>query len=325
MPISLATEPCSEMFAGRILITGAEGFVGRHLLPAVRAACPEAEIIGTARGTETGERLDITDPQQVREVFSRLKPDACIHLAAIAAVGAARSSPARAWAVNLHGTLNLADAILTTVSQCRLIYVSSAECYGATFKSGVPVHEDAALAPMNLYAATKGAAELALGALAGEGLRVLRLRPFNHTGPGQSEDFVVPAFAGQIARIEAGLMPPEMAVGALDPERDFLDIRDVCRAYVAALARFDKLPNNQAINIGSGSSVKIGTILQMLLAQSPARITVRQDPARLRPVEIERAAGDNTRARELLGWQPRHALAQTLESVLAFARRRYAG
>ncbi len=313
------------MSPGQILITGAEGFVGGHLLPVLKSAFPEAKIIGTARGTETGERLDITDRRQVLEVFSRFQPDACIHLAAIAAVGAARSSPARAWDVNLHGTLNLADAILAAAPRCRLVYISSAECYGATFKSAVPVREDAALAPMNLYAATKAAAELALGALAGEGLRVLRLRPFNHTGPGQGEDFVVPAFAGQIARIEAGLMPPEMAVGALEPERDFLDIRDVCRAYAAALARFDELPNNQVINIGSGSSVKIGTILQMLLAQSPARIAVRQDPARLRPVEIERTAGDGARARELLGWQPRHALADTLESVLAFARRRYAG
>jgi GDP-4-dehydro-6-deoxy-D-mannose reductase len=176
---------------------------------------------------------------------------------------------------------------------------------------------------MNLYAATKAAAELALGALTGEGLRLLRLRPFNHTGPGQTTDFVVPAFADQIARIEAGLMPPEIAVGALDPERDFLDIRDICSAYVSSIKLFDDLPNNTIINIASGRAVKIGSILELLLGQAKARIAVKQHQSRMRPVEIRRAIGDARLARKLLNWQPQFELAETLDIVLNFARQRH--
>jgi GDP-4-dehydro-6-deoxy-D-mannose reductase len=308
------------MSLDRILVTGADGFVGRHLLAALAVAFPLASIIGTSRFAGQGELLEITDAEQTREVFARLQPDICIHLAAIAAIGEARSNPRQAWEVNLHGTLNVANAILAQAPQCRMIFISSAECYGASFKSGLPLDEDTALAPMNLYAATKAATELALGVLAGDGLRLLRLRPFNHTGPGQAEAFVAPAFAGQIARIEAGLMPPEIAVGALTPERDFLDVRDICTAYIACMQKFDSLPNNLAINIASGKTVKIGAILDILLARSSASITVRQDPARLRPVEISRAVGDTARANTLLGWRPYFALEDTLQTVLNFAR-----
>jgi GDP-4-dehydro-6-deoxy-D-mannose reductase len=255
-------------------------------MAASRAAFPASGIIGTSRGPGQDEILDITDAEQARELFFRLQPDICVHLAGIAAVGAARSNPRLAWDVNLQGSLNIAGAILAAAPQCRLVFVSSSECYGESFKPGLKLDETAILAPMNLYAATKASAELALGVLAGEGLRLLRLRPFNHTGPGQTEDFVVPAFAAQIARIEAGLAAPEMAVGALQPERDFLDIRDVCAAYVAAIRHFDDIPNNQVINIASGRPVRIGAMLDMLLAFSSRLIAVRQDPARLRPVEI---------------------------------------
>jgi GDP-4-dehydro-6-deoxy-D-mannose reductase len=304
----------------RILVTGSEGFVGRHLMSALGSAFPAAEIIGSSRSPEHGELLEITDGEQTCEALSRLQPDVCVHLAGIAAIGTARSNPRQAWDVNLHGTLNVANAILMAAPQCRLIFISSAECYGASFKAGVPLSEDANLAPMNLYAATKSATELALGVLAGEGLRLLRLRPFNHTGPGQNEEFVVPAFAGQIARIEAGLVEPEMAVGALTPERDFLDIRDVCSAYVASIQKFDCLPNNQVINIASGMTMRIGAILDILLANATRPIAVRQDPSRMRPVEIIRALGDASRARALLDWQPRFALEDTLKAVLNFAR-----
>jgi GDP-4-dehydro-6-deoxy-D-mannose reductase len=163
------------MSLDRILVTGAEGFVGRHLVPALGAAFPAARIIGTSRMAEQGEVLEVTDAEQTFGAISRLQPDACIHLAGIAAIGAAQSNPRQAWEVNLHGTLNVANAILSGAPQCRMIFISSAECYGASFKAGLPLNEEAALAPMNLYAATKAAAELALGVLAGEGLRLLRL------------------------------------------------------------------------------------------------------------------------------------------------------
>jgi GDP-4-dehydro-6-deoxy-D-mannose reductase len=303
-----------------ILVTGAGGFVGRHLAPALRAAFPAARIIGTSHAADADENFDITDRNQAREIISRLQPDICLHLAGISAIGHARAGPRRAWEVNLHGTLNIAEAILAAAPECRLIFISSGECYGENFKPGLPLSETAALAPLNLYAATKAAAELALGAMTGDGLHLLRLRPFNHTGPGQTEDFVVPAFAGQIARIEAGLAPPEISVGALDPERDFLDIRDVCGAYIASIRTIGELANNRIINIASKRAVKIGAILELLLARAKCAISVRQDPARLRPVEILRAVGDASLAAEILDWRPQFGLEETLDTVLNFAR-----
>ncbi len=285
----------------------------------MQAAFPDAEILAT--GLAAAQKLDVTDAVAVERLFSSFQPDACVHLAGIAAIGMAKAEPRQAWAVNFHGSLNVGQAILAVAPQCRMIFISSAEVYGASFKSGAVLDETALLAPLNLYAATKAAAELALGAMTSDGLRLLRLRPFNHTGPGQSEAFVVPAFAGQIARIEAGLAQPEIAVGALEPERDFLDVRDVCAAYVAGLAAFDRLANNSVLNLASGKPARIGDILDRLLAQTGANIRVTTDPKRLRAVEITRAVGDASAARRLLGWQPTYGLDQTLTDVLMASRK----
>jgi len=305
----------TAMTCRTVLVTGAGGFVGKHLLPALRTALPQMRIIGMDR------LLDVTDPDNVCKTFARLRPDICVHLAAVAGAEKARMDPARAWAVNLHGALNIAEAILHRAPNCRLIFASSADCYGASFFTGKPVEETAPLSPMSVYAATKAAADLALGAKAAEGLRLLRLRLFNHTGPGQLESFVVPAFAGQIARIEAGLAPPEIAVGALQIERDFLDIRDVCAAYATCIARFDELPDNQVFNIASGQPVRIGMILDKLLTSTAFDIRIRPDPAKLRPNDIPRVTGNPEKARDILNWKPRHSLHETLDAVLAHCRR----
>ena len=308
------------MIPARILVTGAEGFVGPHLRVALAARFPGATIIGTGQRPGAGVMLDITDRAAVFTALAAWQPDVCVHLAGISAIGQAKAAPGRAWAVNLHGSLNIAEAILEGAPGCRMIFVSTAECYGSSFAAGRPLDETAMLNPMNLYAVTKAATELALGSLTAQGLRLLRLRPFNHTGPGQSEAFVVPAFAQQIARIEAGLAAPVIKVGALTPERDFLDVRDVCAAYVACVEQVDAIPNNQIINIASGRAVRIGLILETLLAAARCPIAVEEDPAKLRPVEITRAVGDAGYAQRVLGWQPRIALAETLQTVLAAAR-----
>jgi GDP-4-dehydro-6-deoxy-D-mannose reductase len=303
-----------------ILVTGAGGFVGQHLMPALRAAFPQARVLGTGLTGDAQLALNITDEAVIRAVMASEKPDFCVHLAGIAAIGAARADPAQTWAVNCFGALNVGRAILAEAPACGMLFISSSEVYGASFKPGLALDETAPLAPMNVYAATKAAAEMGLCALAADGLRVVRLRPFNHTGPGQRDDFVVPAFAGQIARIEAGLAPPELLVGTLDTERDFLDIRDVCAAYIACIRHFGQIPNNQALNIATGSAIRIGAMLDMLLAQATCPIRVKQDPARLRPSEIMRAAGNPQRAMQLLNWQPTHRFAATLATVLAAAR-----
>ena len=290
----------------RILVTGAAGFVGGHLVPTLRTTYPDAAILTPA--------FDVTDPAATETVLTDAAPDAVIHLAAIAAPTDARRDPARAWAVNLHGTLTLARAILKTAPTATLLFAGTADAYGASFRAGSPLDETAPLAPQNTYGATKAAADLALGAMAADGLRVIRARPFNHTGPGQSDAFVVPAFARQIARIEAGLQPPVIRTGDLTPRRDFLDVRDVCRAYAACLAA--DLPAGAILNLASGIPRPIGDILHALLASMRHQVTVETDPARLRPNDIPSAAGDAAFARHLLSWTPVIPWDQTLADVL---------
>jgi GDP-4-dehydro-6-deoxy-D-mannose reductase len=305
----------------RVLVTGAGGFVGRHLLPALAAAFPAAKIIGTGQNGGTDISLDITDITAVKAAFESFQPDICVHLAAIAAISAAKGDPDLTWRVNFFGALNVGQAIMAAAPACKMLFISSSETYGASFRPGTPLDETAPLAPMNIYAASKAAAEMGLSALSAEGLRLIRLRPFNHTGAGQSEAFVIPSFAGQIARIEAGLAPPEMVVGTLETERDFLDVRDVCRAYIACIEHFDRLPNNQVVNIASGQPLKVQNILDLLLAQSNTAIAVRQDSARLRKAEIMRAAGIANIARDTLHWQPRIPLGETLAWILQESHR----
>jgi GDP-4-dehydro-6-deoxy-D-mannose reductase len=295
----------------RILLTGADGFVGGHLLPRLRAAFPDADITACTIAT-----LDITDPVSVAGTVSRVRPDAIVHLAAIAAVPAARQDPWGTWQVNLYGTLTLAEAILREVPGCSFVFPSSAEVYGGSFRAGTALDETAMLAPLNLYAATKAAADLALGALVGDGLRLIRLRPFNHTGPGQSATFVVPAFARQLARIERRLQPPVLHVGALTPERDFLDVRDVCAAYVACLRRAEALPPGSIFNLASGTPRRIGEVLAELTALAGVEARVETTAGLLRPTEITRAVGNAAAARAALGWAPTMPWRQTLADVL---------
>ena len=304
----------------RILITGAAGFVGRHLLAALHADLPDAVLLTPAQAD-----CDITDADAVAALVARARPTACVHLAAIAAIPTARRDPHAAWRVNLDGTLNLARALAAHAPEATLLFVSSADIYGASFRAGHAVDESVAPAPLNTYAATKAAADLALGALAAEaGLRCIRVRPFNHTGPGQSPDFVVAAFARQVARIAAGLQPEVLRVGALEPRRDFLDVRDVCAAYVACLRRRDALPAGAILNLASGHPRRIGEVLDTLLARAGVHARIESEASLLRPSDILLAAGDATRAGRLLDWQPRIAWEQTIDDVLADWRARVA-
>ncbi|HKD75911.1 MAG TPA: GDP-mannose 4,6-dehydratase [Ktedonobacterales bacterium] len=298
----------------RVLITGASGFVGRPLLPLLRDAFSTAELFA--------QRFDVTDDNQVVAAVRETRPDACIHLAAISTVAQAKQDPDEAWRVNLNGTLHVARALLRHAPDCRLVFASSAEIYGSSFAGGQTLDEGAVLAPMNSYAASKAAADLALGAMAAEGLRSIRLRLFNHTGPGQSEAFVVPAFARQIVLIQSGRQAPPLRVGELAASRDFLDVCDVCHAYVACLLHGHELAPDTIINIASGMPRRIGDILQALLDLAGLRTEVLPDPARMRRSQIPSAIGDNSRARQLLGWSPRVPWQHTLINVLADWRSR---
>ena len=298
----------------RILVTGLGGFVGRHLPPAIAAVLPGATILPLG--------CDITDRNAVADAVEAARPDLCLHLAAIAAIGVARADPDQAWAVNLHGTLHLAAAILRHAPACPLLLVSSADAYGLSFQLGRKLDEGALLAPLNTYAATKAAADLAVGALVADGLKSVRLRAFNHIGPGQAPDFAIPAFARQIALIGAGKQEPVLRTGNLDTQRDFLDVRDVARAYAAALAKAPDLPSGTILNIASGTPRRIGDMLDRLLSIAGVTARIETESARVRTTDIPLAIGDAAAARKLLGWSPTIPTDQTLGDVLSDWRSR---
>ena len=304
------------MIPERILVTGSNGFVGRHLLPILLNRFPGASI--------QQAQFDITDRSAVFSVIRQSPPDACLHLAAISAVPVARQAPDLAWQVNLHGTLNLAEALRAEAPHCWLIFASSADAYGSSFRSGTALTEDAPLAPLNTYGATKAAADLALGAMAAEGLRVIRVRAFNHIGPGQSEDFVVAAFAHQIARIALGRQPPVLQVGDLSPMRDFMDVRDVCAGYAACIDAAERLVPGEVLNFASGTPRRIADVLKDLMQAAGVHADIQTDPTRLRPSDIPIVCGSAAKAWDLLGWQPVVQWAETIAAVTGYWRDRVA-
>lgn len=315
-------EFCYPSGMKRILVTGASGFVGRHLLPALRDCFPAARLLGARHGAalegwDEAVELPLGDSDALRVALSLLRPDGLVHLAALSSVGQSFQAPMAVWEVNLGHTLRLAEAVREAAPGCRCVFASTAEVYGLSFQAGLPLDEDAAMRPANPYAASKAAADLAVGEAALRGLRALRLRPFNHSGAGQAPAFVLPAFARQVARIEAGLQPPVMEVGALDRWRDMLDVRDVCRAYALALDRFDALPNGAAFNLATGHPRRVADMLEALRARSARPFDIRTSPVLLRPTDVASASGNPRAARDLLGWAPEFPIEATLETVLA--------
>ncbi|WP_431282409.1 NAD-dependent epimerase/dehydratase family protein [Humitalea sp. 24SJ18S-53] len=310
----------------RVLITGAGGFVGHHLLPVLRHALPQSRLIAMRRGAEAMPHADevvvadLMAPESLRAAVLQAAPDAVLHLAAQASVPASFADPAGTWRINVDGTLALADAVMAHAPAASFIHVSTAEIYGLTYQSGEPVDEQALPRPANPYAASKAAADLAIGEMALRGLHAIRLRPANQTGPGQSDGYVVGAFARQAMRIAAGLQPPVLKVGALDRWRDFLDVRDVCAAYAAALAAAPGLAPGIALNLSSGTVRRVGDILRDVLRLAGVDPVIEEAAGLLRPTDVRSAIPDATAARQALGWAPQVPWETTLTDVLESVR-----
>jgi GDP-4-dehydro-6-deoxy-D-mannose reductase len=310
----------------RIALTGANGFVGRHLAPLLAAAMPDAERLSLQRpGTGAGPdgwpvvEAEIFDRDAVADIVAAFRPDLIVHLAAQASVGEATGAAEATWRVNFDGSFALASACARCAPAATFLFVSSGEVYGLSFLSG-PLDEDAPTRPTNTYARSKAAAEAMIADVLPAQARLIVARSFNHIGPGQDERFALPSFAAQIARIEAGLQPPTIEVGNLDVERDFLDVRDVCDAYVALIGAARDLPTRNVFNVASGVGRSLGALLREMRAQSARPFDIIVDPARLRPSDIASAVGLSERLSARTGWRASRPIEDALAQLLRHAR-----
>jgi GDP-4-dehydro-6-deoxy-D-mannose reductase len=284
------------------LVTGAQGFVGRHLL---------AELGDEAVPLQA----DITDFEALREDIERERPSAVVHLAAQSSVASSWEGEREAWLVNAVGTVNLLAAVRAAQPEARVLLVSTGDVYGRAAE--LPTPEEAPVRPLSPYAASKAAAELAAEcARRAEDRDTIVVRPFTHIGPGQSDVFAVGSWTSQIARLEED-GGGTLRVGNLDVQRDLTDVRDVCRAYGALL---DPVVPAATYNVASGTVVRLGDVVELLIGLARRPIAVEQDPARSRPVDIPIQHGDASRLAAATGWRPSIPLEQTLSDALDYAR-----
>ncbi len=296
-----------------VLVTGSVGFVGPHLTSHLEN-CGD-EVVGVDQFGPVP--LDITDADAVHGAFQDASPRVVYHLAALSSVGDSWKSPVASFRVNVEGTLNVLRAAID-LKIGRVVVILSSEEYGHVQESDLPITEDTAIRPVTPYGATKAAADmLAIQAFLGDGLATVRVRPFGHTGPGQTPGFVVPALAHRIARAERDGVD-EIPVGSLEAIRDLSDVRDVVRAY-RLLAEHGE--PGEVYNVCSGVGVSIQEIADRLLARAKREIRLVVDPQLVRPTEIPRMIGSNQRLRTATGWFPEIGLDQTLADVLDAARR----
>ncbi|MBN1920078.1 MAG: GDP-mannose 4,6-dehydratase [Anaerolineae bacterium] len=306
----------------KALITGINGFCGRQLTSFLLqqgyrmvGMDLKPDPVPDAATLYAG---DIRDDMFVSEVLEATRPDIIFHLAALTAP---RANPEELESVNKGGTRCLLDAVQCSSSAPRIVITSSSAVYGHVLPAQLPIRETQPLRPATAYAASKVLQEReATQAFIGQNLAVICIRPFNLTGPGESEHFVTSAFARQIAEIEAGLRAPIIQVGNLDAVRDFTDVRDAVRAYVLLAER--GIPG-EVYNVCSEQGVQIRQILELLLELSTRTdIEIRVDPTRLQAADVPIQIGSAARLRALTGWAPTLTLTETLNDLLNSWRQR---
>lgn len=296
-------------------MTGRHGFVGRTVaqLVASEPSLAQWEL------APVSEQLEILDTDAVRQLVAQAAPDAVLHLAARSSVADALRDPSGTLKVNVLGTLNLLQVLQDAKFSGPMVFVSSGDVYGMVPEAALPINERQLPAPRNPYAASKlGAEALCYQWTITTGMHVVIARPFNHIGPGQGDQFAIPAFAQQIADIRSGLREPIVAVGDIDVTRDFTDVRDIVFAYFALLERGS---SGEHYNVCSGRERTVRSLLERLIDLAGVNVRIVQDEKRLRPSEHRRAVGDATKIREATGWQPRMPLDESLIALLEACQR----
>lgn len=328
----------------RVLLTGIAGFAGSHLAEYLLSGAaeqgalagtdsppvsPTPEVHGVVhrhdrriqhlRKQLTLYRGDLRNGLWVNEMVQAVQPDVVMHLAAWSDVGGSWQQPWTTYELNIQCQLNLLEALRRWAPACRTLVVTSNEVYGLLNASDLPVGESTPFRPNNPYGVSKVTQDMmALQYWNSHQLPTIRMRSFNHIGPGQSDDFVASAFARQIAEIEAGLRPPVVTVGNLEAQRDFTDVRDIVRAYWLAITCGEA---GAVYNVGRGRARAVRWVLDTLLALAKVEVTVEVDPERLRPSDVPISMCDNRRLIAATGWQPQIDLETSLRDLLDDWRR----
>lgn len=314
----------------KILVTGISGFAGNYL---ARKLLDQGHqrIYGTYFSEKSLDtlsdissklelfQLDLMEDEKVLSVIKTVNPDEVYHLAAISAPIQSFDNPKLVMTNNVISQLNLLEAIKKTNIFPKIIIVSSAEVYGNVKPKDLPINEDTPLRPTNPYAVSKITQDfMGLQYFIAYNMNIIRVRPFNHIGPGQTDKFSTSAFAKKIAEVEKGKREPVLTVGNLEAKRDFTDVRDMVWAYILLM---EKGVSGDVYNIGSGKGYQMKEVLGMMLSFSSATIKVESDPNLLRPSDNPELVCDNTKIRNLTGWEPKIPLKETLKDILEYWRK----
>ena len=304
----------------RILITGIAGFVGHFLTGELLSAGHEVVGIDLSldrcpNGVAEAQPVDLTNGDEVLAAVEALRPDGCIHLGGIASPPVGRTHPELMLNTNVLGTAHLLEALRKTAPKTPMLLASTSYVYGNS-ETEKPITEDAPISPIGVYAVSKASADLMTLAYARDyDMHTMTARAANHTGPGQSTDFVVPAFAHQVKCISRGSQPTDMRVGNLDSERTFMDVRDVVRAYRLLVERGRR---GWAYNVASAERVSIRTMLKQLCEAAGVTPSIGTDPALYRPTDRSPLLCTQ-RMRDTIGWEPEIPFKQTLRDILESA------
>ena len=312
----------------RVLITGISGFVGSHLAEFLLER--DMEVYGTIRWRSNLDNIkhirtkiglietDIKDAHSMQKTIDEVEPRYIFHLAAQSFVPTSWKAPSETVGTNILGTLNLLEAVRNSNSDPRIQVAGSSEEYGKVFPDELPIKETNPLRPLSPYAVSKVATDLlSYQYHQSYGLKIVRTRAFNHTGPRRGEPFVTSNFAKQVAEIEKGLKEPVIHVGNLTAQRDFTDVRDIVNAYWLSL---QKCELGEVYNICTGVARRIQSVLDLLLDMTDVKIVAKQDPDRMRPSDVEILKCDCSKFRVRTGWEPKIAFDDTMSDLLDYWR-----
>ncbi len=310
----------------KILVTGFSGFVGRHFLRYLEENAIEADLLGVGRSglafplaglrhvRAAYQQLDLLDKGGVDELIYGFQPTHILHLAAYSSVGFSWKKPVESFMNNTNVLLNLLEQVRTLKLQCRILSIGSSEEYGNVLPEAVPLREDAALKPVSPYAAARVAQELLSRVYAaGYGLDIVMTRSFNHIGPFQREVFVIPSLAKQLTEIRYRAAEPRLVTGDRSVVRDFVDVRDVVRAYHGLLLHGKP---GETYNVCSGRGVTIDGVIDLMQELLGTRAELATDQALLRPSDNRVIVGSNEKILQAIGWEPRISLQDSLASIL---------